>query len=171
MQKIITYVLVLLCAIAVYSFAPKDDLTITSKSFKHNEMMPTKFSCEGENISPQLKVTGIPKEAKSLALIMHDPDAPIEGGFTHWVMWNIGTDGLIPEDFQGAKQGLNRAGEQGYIGMCPPSGTHHYHFNVYALDAKLGIDGATDKAGLEKAMQGHILAEGLLTGLYKKVGK
>ena len=90
------------------------------------------------------------------------------GGFTHWVMWNIPTDGKIPEDYKGAEQGLNGIKKSGYKGMCPPTGTHHYHFLVYALDTKLTMDKNTDKAGLEKAMEGHILATGDLVGLYKK---
>ncbi len=93
------------------------------------------------------------------------------GGFTHWVVWNIAIDGNIPEDFKGAEQGWNGAKKAGYIGMCPPTGTHHYHFKVYALDTQLTLDKSTDKAGLEKAMTGHILAEGEIVGLYKKVNQ
>jgi len=93
---------------------------------------------------------------------------PLEGGFTHWVVWNINV-GDIPEGFKGADQGMNGAKQHGYKGMCPPTGTHHYHFMVYALDTKLDIDKNTDKAGLEKSIQGHILSQGELVGLYKKV--
>lgn len=167
-------VLVLVIAISVSglmfsAFTPKNDLVVTSKSFGHNSMMPMKFSCEGENISPELSVHNIPSKTKSLAMIMHDPDAPMKGGFTHWVVWNLDVQPSIPENFQGAQQGVNSAHKNGYIGMCPPSGTHHYHFMVYALDRKLDISTSTDKAGLEKAIKGHVLAKGLLTGLYKKV--
>lgn len=143
-------------------------LTVTSKAFSDNGMIPSKYSCEGDQSSPQLHIGNIPAGAKSLALIVHDPDAPRQGGFTHWVVWNIATDGEIPENFKGAEQGANGTGKNGYMGMCPPSGTHHYHFYVYALDTKLNIDKNTDKAGLEKAMKGHIIGEGELTGLYKK---
>jgi len=145
-----------------------DQLVVTSKSFVNNSNIPLKYSCEGEQLSPPLLITDIPTTAKSLALIVHDPDAPREGGFTHWVVWNLSTDGEIPEGFRGAEQGLNGAGKYGYTGMCPPSGTHHYHFIVYALDTKLNIDKHTDKAGLEKSMQEHIVSQGELVGLYKK---
>jgi Raf kinase inhibitor-like YbhB/YbcL family protein len=150
------------------SFSPKGGLTITSKDFTNNGMIPSKYTCEGADINPSLHIADVPAAAKSLALILHDPDAPVKGGFTHWVMWNIPINGEIPENFKGAEQGLNGTGKNGYKGMCPPSGTHHYHFKVYALDTKLNISANTDKTGLEKAMQGHILSEADLIGLYKK---
>ncbi|HEY8780590.1 MAG TPA: YbhB/YbcL family Raf kinase inhibitor-like protein [Mucilaginibacter sp.] len=144
-------------------------LTVTSTSFTDNGLIPAKYSCEGQEVNPPLHITGVPDDAKSLALIVHDPDAPAKGGFTHWVVWNIDTKGNIPENFKGAEQGLNGAKKEGYKGMCPPSGTHHYHFMVYALNTRLSISKNTDKAGLEKAMHGHILAEGDIVGLYKKM--
>ena len=153
------------------SFIPQPALTVTSASFKHVGNIPSKYSCEGTEASPPLQVSNIPAGTKSLALIVHDPDAPVKGGFTHWVMWNIDINGSIPENFKGAEQGLNGAKKPGYIGMCPPSGTHHYYFKVYALDTKLNIDKNSDKAALEKAMEDHVLAEGELVGLYRKAGK
>lgn len=150
------------------SFSDHKGLTVTSTAFTDNGMIPSKYSCEGQDINPPLHITGIPSKAKSLALIAHDPDAPMKGGFTHWVMWNIDVDGNIPENFKGAEQGWNGMKQNGYKGMCPPTGTHHYNFKVYALDIKLKITNNTDKAGLEKAIQGHIVAEGEITGLYKK---
>lgn len=153
------------------SFTSQTKLTVTSTSFKDNGNIPSKYSCEGTQASPPLAVAGVPSGAKSLALILHDPDAPMPGGFTHWVVWNIPAEGNIPEDFKGAEQGFNGAKRSGYIGMCPPSGTHHYHFKVYALDTRLTIDRNTDKAGLEKAMTGHILSEGEIVGLYAKMKK
>lgn len=149
-------------------FTNKIKLTVTSTSFRDNGMIPGKYSCEGEEISPPLKITDIPADTKSLALIVHDPDAPVKGGFTHWVVWNIDIDGNIPENFKKAEQGLNGSKKRGYKGMCPPSGTHHYHFKVYALDTSLNIDINMDKPGLEKAMSGHVLEEGELVGLYAK---
>ena len=151
------------------SFTSQTTLTVTSTSFTNNGNIPSKYSCEGSQASPPLTIKGVPSGAKSLAMILHDPDAPMPGGFTHWVVWNIPTDGIIPEDFKGAEQGFNGAKKSGYIGMCPPSGTHHYHFKVYALDTRLTIDRNTDKAGLEKAITGHILAEGEIVGLYAKM--
>jgi len=149
-------------------FTNTDQLIVTSTSFANNGIIPGKYSCEGNEINPPLHIEHIPAAAKSVAVIVHDPDAPGKNGFTHWVLWNAGTDGNIPEDYRGAEQGMNSAEKNGYKGMCPPSGVHHYHFIVYALDTKLNLDQNTDKNGLEKAMQGHILAQGELTGLYRK---
>lgn len=154
--------------IGIFTFSKPVNLTVTSPAFQNNGMIPSKYSCEGDGINPPLNVTNIPPNTVSLAVIMHDPDAPRKGGFTHWVVWNIATDGNIPEKYTGANQGLNGQMENEYKGMCPPAGTHHYHFMVYALDTKLNMSKSTDKAGLEKAMQGHILAKGDLIGLYKK---
>jgi Raf kinase inhibitor-like YbhB/YbcL family protein len=163
------YTLSLMAVVAItVSFTGDAKLTVTSSVFTANGMIPAKYTCQGEQVSPPLNVSGIPAGAKSLAIILHDPDAAMPGGFTHWVAWNIATDGNIPESFKDAVQGLNGAKRAGYIGMCPPSGVHHYHFMVYALDTQLTIDKNTDKAGLEKAMTGHILAQGDLIGLYEK---
>jgi Raf kinase inhibitor-like YbhB/YbcL family protein len=159
---------VLLIITVMTSLTNRTKLVVTSTSFTDNGPIPAKYSCQGQEVSPPLNVTAIPAGTKSLALILHDPDAPMKGGFTHWVVWNIDINGNIPENFKGAEQGLNGAKKEGYIGMCPPSGTHHYHFMVYALDARLDISKNTDKPGLEKAMTGHILGEGELVGLYAK---
>ena len=168
-MRLLTTLSILGTVAAITSFSNSPKLKITSTSFANNGSIPSKYSCEGEEVSPPLLISDIPSGTKSLAIILHDPDAPREGGFTHWVVWNIDPgNNNIPENFKGAQQGLNGAGQPGYKGMCPPSGTHHYHFMVYALDTKLDIDKKTDKAGLEKSMQGHILAQGDLVGLYKK---
>jgi Raf kinase inhibitor-like YbhB/YbcL family protein len=168
-MRLLTTLSILGTVAAITSFSNSPKLKITSASFANNGSIPSKYSCEGEEASPPLLISDIPSGTKSLAIILHDPDAPREGGFTHWVVWNIDPgNNNIPENFKGAQQGLNGAGQPGYKGMCPPSGTHHYHFMVYALDTKLDIDKKTDKAGLEKSMQGHILAQGDLVGLYKK---
>jgi len=151
------------------SFSCGNSLKITSPAFSENGNIPMKYTCEGDQVSPPLHIADVPAGTQSLALILHDPDAGMQGGFTHWVVWNIDpstTD--LPEGFDGAEQGLNGAKKAGYIGMCPPSGTHHYHFMFYALDTKLDINKQTGKDGLENAMKGHILAQGDLVGLYKK---
>lgn len=153
--------------LAMSSFLPKG-ISITSSAFRHNAVIPTKYSCEGQDINPPLDISGIPEGTQSVALILHDPDAPMQGGFTHWVMWNLKPNAHISEKFNGTEQGMNSARKLGYIGMCPPTGTHHYHFTVYALDTKLSLAAQTDKVMLEEAMKGHILAEATLTGLYKK---
>jgi len=154
-------------AILLLSVIGGAPLTVTSPSFVEGAYIPSKFTCVGENINPEISVSGIPPEAKSLALIMDDPDAP-SGDFVHWVMWNIPITGHIAENSAPGEQGLNGRKENKYTGPCPPSGTHHYHFKVYALDTKLDLVTGTNKATLLKAMEGHILSEGELIGLFKK---
>jgi Raf kinase inhibitor-like YbhB/YbcL family protein len=144
-------------------------LTITSPDFTENGMIPSKFTCEGENTSPALHISGLPSGTKYLAIILQDPDAPMKGGFTHWVAFNIDPLADIPQKFNGGVQAMNGASKAGYIGPCPPTGTHHYHFMIYALDSKLDLPASSNKEQLEKAMEGHILAQGDLVGLYKKV--
>jgi len=141
---------------------------VSSPAFNAGTMIPAKFTCEGASMSPALHLGEFPSQTKSLAIIVHDPDASHPGGFTHWVAFNIDPVQDIPEGFKGGVQGLNGGGKAGYMGPCPPSGVHHYHFMVYVLDTRLDLSAQTDKAGLEKAMQGHILAQGDLVGLYKK---
>ena len=143
-------------------------LTVSSPDFGANAMMPTKFTCHGAGISPELAIGEYPAQTKSLAIIVHDPDAAHPGGFTHWVVFNIDPTQDIPQNFKGGVQGLNGRGQSGYTGPCPPSGVHHYHFIVYALDTKLQLSAHTGKEALEKAMQGHILAQGEMIGLYGK---
>lgn len=150
------------------TFLATTSLKITSTSFSGNEMIPSKYTCDGDNISPNLHLKTLPGGTKTLAVIMYDPDASMKGGFTHWLVWNIDPVLDIPENFKGGEQGMNGAKKEGYIGPCPPGGTHHYHFNVYALDTKLTLDKNTTKEMLEMAMKGHILEKGKITGLYKK---
>src|SRR3990172_6846882 len=102
-------------------------MKIKSSAFEENQLIPEIYTCEGDNINPPLEISGVPANAKSLALIMDDPDAP-RGTFTHWLMWNIPPDTTkIQENdwVEGVEQGLNDGGELGYLGPCPPSGTHH----------------------------------------------
>lgn len=148
--------------------ANNSTLTVTSPSFKQNEMIPSKFTCEGANINPELLIGDIPASAKSLALIMDDPDAP-NGTFDHWIIWNIPVeDKKIKENHSPGTEGKNGRGESKYTGPCPPSGTHHYHFKIYALSKKLELKSGSTKQELENAMKGHVLATGELIGLYKK---
>ena|SRR5258708_7875819 len=148
----------------------KPAMLLTSPSFKDGEMIPKKFSCEGGNINPQLDISNVPDEAVSLALIMHDPDAPMTGGFTHWVVWNINpkTTSIKEESVPpAAEEGMNSR-NAGYTGPCPPSGTHHYHFMLYALDMKFDLPTSTTKIDLENYIQGHVIEQAELVGLYKK---
>jgi Raf kinase inhibitor-like YbhB/YbcL family protein len=143
-------------------------LTVSSPSFKHNEQIPSKYTCDGINVNPALLIGSIPPKTKSLALIMDDPDAP-NGTFDHWLLWNIpAKDKKVEENNAPGIQGKNGKGENGYAGPCPPSGTHHYHFKIYALDSKLDLEAGSDKQELEKAMKDHILGFGELIGTYKR---
>ncbi len=150
-------------------------ITVRSAAFQEGGMIPAKYTCDGDDISPPLEWTGIPQGTKSLALISDDPDAPV-GTWVHWVMWSIPPDvsGLaedIPPDSQlsdGSRQGISDFRRPGYGGPCPPSGVHRYYFKIYALDTMLDLPSSTRKADLVKAMKGHILAQGQLMGKYSR---
>ena len=148
-------------------------MLITSPSFKHDASVPKKFTCDGGDINPELQIQNIPEGAASLALIMHDPDAPRPGGFTHWVVWNINPRTTVIKEESvppGAALGLNGARAAHYAGPCPPPGhgIHHYHFKLYALDVVLDLPQTTGFAELEAAMAGHMLAEAELIGTYER---
>jgi Raf kinase inhibitor-like YbhB/YbcL family protein len=142
-------------------------LIISSSVFKEGEMIPAKYTCDGTNINPPLAIAGIPEEAKSLAIIVDDPDAPA-GTWVHWVAWNIPVTHHLKEDHVPGLEGINDFGDQHYGGPCPPSGTHRYFFKIYALDAILDLPVKTRKEQLERAMSEHIIGFGELTGLYKR---
>jgi Raf kinase inhibitor-like YbhB/YbcL family protein len=144
-------------------------MRITSPEFKHNESIPRKFTCQGEDVSPALVIEGIPEGAKSLALIVDDPDAPM-GMWVHWVVYDIPVTARVEEKGIPGKQGMNDFGRLDYGGPCPPSGTHRYFFKIYALDGLLNLEEGINKKQLEGAMQGHILDQAELIGLYKKTG-
>src|ERR1700756_2787384 len=139
-------------------------LNISSPAFTNNGTIPVKYTCSGAGDSSELNIKNIPSEAKTLALIMDDPDAP-NGTFVHWVMWNIPVKDKIQENGTPGAQGKNGKSDNKYTPPCPPSGKHHYHFKVYALDTRLDLPTSTDKTSLLKAMEGHIIAEGELIGL------
>lgn len=142
-------------------------LTVKSPAFANNDFIPSKYTCDGLNINPELNIGDMPKETKSLALIMEDPDAP-KRTFDHWVMWNIPLKERIEENSAPGAQGRNSMNENKYHGPCPPEGLHHYYFKIFALDTKLDLPIDTDKKKLLSAMEGHVLASGELVGLYKK---
>jgi len=145
-------------------------MKVFSTAFENNKSIPTIYSCQGENKIPPLSFSDIPKNTKSLVLIVDDPDAPM-GTFVHWVVYNIPptTPGVKEgEEIPGSTYGKNGAGQMSFIGPCPPTGTHRYFFKLYALDSALSIEKGADKSAVEKAMQGHILEEAQLIGLYKK---
>lgn len=142
-------------------------LTVKSPAFANNDFIPSKYTCDGINVNPELNIGDMPKETKSLALVMEDPDAP-KGTFDHWVMWNIPLKERIEENSAPGAQGRNSRNENKYHGPCPPEGLHHYYFKIFALDTKLDLPIDTDKKKLLDAMEGHILASGELVCLYKK---
>ncbi len=155
-------------------------LEITSSAFDANSAIPAKHTCDGEDLSPALGWTGVPEGAKSLVLIMDDPDAP-PGTWVHWVLYDLPADASgLPEGVpkterldSGAAHGLcwgvNSFSRVGYHGPCPPAGLpHRYCFKLYALDAVLGLAPRATKPEVVKAMEGHVLAEGELIGNYQR---
>ncbi|MCH7568588.1 MAG: YbhB/YbcL family Raf kinase inhibitor-like protein [Nanoarchaeota archaeon] len=138
--------------------------------FEDNKNIPSKYTCDGEDVNPYLEIGDIPKDAKSLVLIVDDPDAPVET-WVHWVVWNIqpGTN-IIEENSvpEGATQGLNDFRKHDYGGPCPPTGEHRYFFKIYALDSTLNLDSNSEKSDIERAMYNHVLAQAELVGLYSK---
>ena len=151
-------------------------LSLTSTAFKEEEKIPSYYTCEGKDISPNLDWNGVPEETKSLALIMDDPDAP-SGVFTHWVIFNLPSDSQgLPEAFpstpklsSGALQGRNDFGRTGYGGPCqPPGKPHHYRFTLYALDNNLDLGAGSSKNQVLNAAEGHIIEQVRLTGIYQR---
>jgi Raf kinase inhibitor-like YbhB/YbcL family protein len=143
-------------------------MKITSSAFQEGDHIPSKFSREAGNVNPPLRIDGTPENAKSLVLIVDDPDAPV-GLFTHWLVWNIDPKTTeIPEKSlpKGAVQGINDYPNLGYGGPQPPSGTHHYYFKIFALDQTLDLRAGAKRQQLEKAMNDHIIAQGQLMGRY-----
>ena len=148
---------------------------LTSPAFTAGDPIPELYSCKGQDISPELNWGDPPEGTQSLALIMDDPDAP-GGTWVHWVLFNIPPDARgLPEDAasdaqlaDGSLHGNNSWSQPGYGGPCPPSGTHRYFFKLYALDITLDLETGAKKAALESAMDGHILAEIELMGVFSK---
>ena len=145
------------------------DMKLTSSAFKPNDPIPPKFTCEVQDINPPLTIEGVPQDAKSLALVIDDPDAP-SGSWVHWVVFNI-SPGVqqIPQNSVPGKQGKNDFDQLKYGGPCPPAGEHRYFFKLYALDILLNLPEGITKNKLEEAMQGHIVARTTLVGVYQKL--
>jgi len=145
-------------------------MRIESPAFAQNALIPKTYACDGDDVSPPLAVSGVPASAKTLALIVDDPDAPF-GTWVHWTAWNIPVDtsviaeGSVP---RGAVEGSTSAGKPGYGGPCPPSGTHRYFFKLYALDTALSLPSSADAKALEAAMEGHVLDKAGLVGRYAR---
>lgn len=145
-------------------------MKITSPAFESNQTIPSKYTCDGENINPPLQFKDIPGNTKSLALIVDDPDAPI-GNFVHWVVFNIPpsiTEVQENSDITNGVYGANGTGKTGFIGACPPNGQHRYFFKLYALDTMLDLQERANKQEVESAMKGHVISSSELVGLYSR---
>ena len=152
-------------------------MTITSLAFANNESIPSKYTCDGQSVNPPLSFGNVPSNAKSLVLLMDDPDVPKNllpsGIFDHWVVYNIPpivheiTENSVP---QGVSQGLNGAGQGKYTGPCPPDREHRYFFKLFALDTELKFDdpAKVNKQMVSAAMQGHIIDQAEFIGLYNR---
>jgi len=144
-------------------------MKIKSSAFENNHYIPTKYTCEGDDVSPPLTFQDVPKGIKTLALIVDDPDAP-HGTFVHWIAWNISPNtGEFKEGGKAPDEGTNGYGEIGYRGPCPPPGSpHRYFFKLFALDTLLNMPEGSTKRNLEEAMEGHIIGKAELIGLYQR---
>ena len=148
-------------------------MTLTSGAFSHEGSMPAKYTCDGDGISPPLVFSDVPADAKSLALIMDDPDAMNPAGkvWDHWLVWNI--DPSIRTILEGEEpvgmHGVGTSNTHVYHPPCPPDGPHRYSFRLYALDTMLDLSAGSTKAELEQAMDGHILAQVELAGRYQRM--
>lgn len=144
-------------------------MNIETVAFEQGKPIPEKFTCQGEDVSPEFTLRDVPSNSKSLVLIMDDPDAP-SGTFDHWIAWNIPPDTKkLKEGVALAEQGKNHFGNLGYGGPCPPPGKpHRYFFKLYALDTLLNLPSGSSKKQVEKAMEGHIIGKAELMGTYQR---
>jgi Raf kinase inhibitor-like YbhB/YbcL family protein len=178
MKNSLTIITLLVCLNINWTtavFAEGGAMKITSPAFQNEGMIPSKYTCDGQDVSPALEWTGVPENTTGLVLIADDPDAPM-GTWVHWVLFNIPpTVTGLPEGAgaetifsDGTQSGTSSFKRLGYGGPCPPSGTHRYYFKVYALDAKLDLASGASKQDVVRAMKGHVLAQGELMGRYKR---
>ncbi len=157
----------ILLIVSAYAQKGGGEMKLTSPAFGHNEMIPKKYTCQGDDISPPLTIKNIPAETKNLALVIDDPDAPM-GTWDHWIVYNIDPAEEIKENSIPGVEGHNSFGRLHYGGPCPPSGTHRYFHKIYALDEKMDLPEGISKSQLENKMQDHILDQAELIGLYRK---
>jgi len=145
-------------------------MKISSAAFENNSFIPSKYTCEGQEINPPLEFRDVPEDTKSLVLIVDDPDAPMKT-WVHWTIWNIDaktTQILQNSCPKGAVEGITSFGRTGYGGPCPPSGTHRYFFKLFALDKMLDLSPNSYARDIESTIEGHIIRKAELIGLYKK---
>jgi len=150
-------------------------LELSTPAFKQGEKIPSKYTCDGTGVNPALNFSGVPANAKQLVLTMHDPDVPKNlmpsGNFDHWMVWDIAPTNKGIAEGAGASMGINGTGKAGYIGPCPPDREHRYFFRLYAVDIPLTGKTFKDRAAVEEAIKGHILAQSELMGRYEKIKK
>ncbi len=145
-------------------------MKISSPAFDHKGQIPAKFTCDGDNVNPPLEFSDIPEDAKSLVLIMDDPDAPV-GLWVHWLLWNISpnttkiAENTVPEN---ATQGYTSFERNDYGGPCPPDSEHRYFFRLYALNTTLDLDSSTEKKDLLEEIEGHVLEKAEIYGKYAR---
>lgn len=143
-------------------------MRITSPAFEDEGDIPSRFTCDGDDISPPLRIEDLPADAVSLVLVMDDPDAPV-GTWDHWLAYDIEPLSEIPEAAESlGTAGTNSWGNIGYGGPCPPSGTHRFFFQLFALDRELGWEPGADKTSVLEAIHDHVLAEASLLGFYSR---
>ena len=149
------------------------DLKVSSPAFEHHREIPSRHSGDGEDVAPALEWSGVPEGTKAFAVVVHDPDAPLVDGFTHWVAYNIPGDATgLPEGGGEVTQGVNSMGEEGYMGPAPPPnhGSHHYYFWVYALDDDLDLEPGLDRRALIDKIEDHVIEQARLVGTYRNQG-
>ena len=149
------------------------EFKLTSPAFNHGSQIPSKYTCDGDDINPHLVIQGIPQGTKSLALLMEDPDAP-GGLFVHWVLWDIPPETKEIREHSapfGAVEGTTSWGDSGYGGPCPPVWTHRYFFRLFALNKRLYLPATARREELEAAMTGHIVATAELMGTYARTNE
>jgi hypothetical protein len=146
-----------------------DTLKLTSSVFEHNGKIPSRYTCDGDGVNPKLEISGVDENAKSLVLIMDDPDAP-SGTWDHWVKFNIATTTTKIEEATEPEgtSGVGTGGNKDYFGPCPPDREHRYFFKLFSLDIELKISEGATKKEVEGAMEGHILQSAELIGLYER---
>jgi Raf kinase inhibitor-like YbhB/YbcL family protein len=167
-MRLRTILLLLALTCWLSDIAVQAELVLTSPAFTNSQAIPAQYTCQGKNVNPSLLINGVPEEAKSLALIVDDPDAP-SGEWVHWVVYNISPFiGAIHENSVPGIAGSNDFQTTDYQGPCPPQGTHRYVFKLYALNAVLAVKPGMTKTALTAAMAEHILGVVHLTGTFSK---
>jgi Raf kinase inhibitor-like YbhB/YbcL family protein len=146
------------------------DLKLSSPAFKHHEAIPAKHAGDGEDVAPELSWSGVPDGTEAFAIVVHDPDAPLVDGFTHWVAYGIAADATgLPEGGGSVTEGVNSFGESRYNGPAPPPGhgTHHYYFWIYALDEDLDLPPGLNRRALLERIEDHVIEQARLVGTYR----